>query len=234
MTTPDPTEMPSGEPIGDEPARSTRRRWIIIAIAAALLLIAVLVAVAVANGRSSAPASSPSSSASASPSASASATPTPSPSPSSVPSPSATPTQSITTAPDGSEQIETGIDSTPTVAPGITTRIANIEAIQGTADEPGTVAGPAIRITVEFANSTDSAISLDSAILNVAYGSDQSPASELPQSNDRPVSGDLAAGSTVTGTYTYRVPQDQRDNVRIEVFTAPDLPVVVFSGAVPR
>ncbi len=119
-------------------------------------------------------------------------------------------------------------------APGVTVSVGTFEAVQGEAQLAGDVAGPAIRFTVSIVNGTGKAISLATALVNVYYGADQSPASELQKPGGSPLPAEVAAGATVTGTMVFTVPEEERDHVLITMDYQVGDPVLAFEGAIPN
>lgn len=125
------------------------------------------------------------------------------------------------------------IESTAEPDPGVTVSVGSFEAVQGEAQLAGDVAGPAIRFTVSVTNGTSATVSLATALVNVYYGSDQSPASELQKPGGVPLPSEVAAGATVKGTLVFTVPEDERDDVLITVDYQVGEPVIAFQGAIP-
>ncbi|WP_395245670.1 hypothetical protein ACGGZK_07610 [Agromyces sp. MMS24-K17] len=126
------------------------------------------------------------------------------------------------------------IDATAEIAPSLTARISKIEAVEGEAQGPGEVAGPAIRITVEIDNATNAASSLETAVVTTYFGSAMTPASELREPGGKPFPSSVAAGDHVEAVYVFAVPTDQRDDVTIMVDYSLDYAPLQFHGAVPR
>ncbi|BDZ45937.1 hypothetical protein [Naasia aerilata] len=223
--TPDPTD----------PKR--RRTRLILGVLGGIVVLALLAVGiwAVASPKSPTPGASGSPSASSSPSPSASASATPTPEPTGTITPTAPPpSDAPDPALDSDDTIDVGYQDQPVAAAGLVIRVSALDAVQGNADEPGEIAGPSLRFVVEFVNNTGAAISLRDVAINVDYGADKTPAVELNESDTSPVPGEVAANSTVSGTYTFNVPTDGRDQVRLTVFTTVDDPVIAFSGPAPR
>ncbi|WP_098483402.1 hypothetical protein [Georgenia soli] len=181
--------------------------------------------------------------ASATPSATATATgappqpaPTTMPDGSTIPSPSpgapSTPGQGRT-VPVGSvrTQAPVDLDGTGDFGTGLTVRLAGVRGVQGVARAPGEVAGPALEVTVRATNGSDAPIALDGVVGYLSYGGDRTPATDFGQGS-APLQGELAAGASATGTYVFAVPEDQRDDVRVEISYTGEAPTVAFEGAV--
>lgn len=114
---------------------------------------------------------------------------------------------------------------------GLTVELASIVAVQAEAKAPGEISGPGLRVTVAAANDGEDAVSLDTVVVFLSYGSDRTPATQFGSSSE-PLAGDLAPGSSRQGTYVFTVPTDQRDDVRVEVSYTGSAPTVAFTGSV--
>ncbi len=146
----------------------------------------------------------------------------PSPTGSSVPE---APTTAATLSLDGEGALEQSV----------TAHVVTVESVQGEAIQPGEVGGPALRVTVEISNETADVLDLRSAVVNLYYGSDATPAAPLgaPGSEPFPLSAD--AGASVSTRLVFAVPDDEaRDRIRVEVDLARGGTVLVFEGAAPR
>lgn len=215
-----------------EPATPGRRRApLLIGVAAGVVvLIAIAAAVwAASSPRGSGPTSSSAAGASSTPAASSPApkvavsTPVPTPDPAKVPDPSL----------NYSTEIPVKFQDAQPVTQNLVIRVSSVEAVQGTASQPGDIAGPSLKFVVEFANSSSQPISLRDVAVNADFGPDRTPALEL-HDGATPVPGEVGPNSVVSGTYIFNVPESGRDNVRLIVFTTVDHPVIAFSGPTPR
>ena len=151
-------------------------------------------------------------------------------------SPSATPSESSEPSEDPSEEPgdETvDFDESVDVVPGVVASIAKLEAVDGEASGPGEVAGPSVRVTVSIVNDTTKSVALDTAVIVAYYGSDQTPAAELSGPGVSYLPASVGAGKSVTGTYVFSIPVDQRDDVRIVLDYSVDVPPLVFRGSAP-
>ncbi|OFI38960.1 hypothetical protein BIU82_16790 [Arthrobacter sp. SW1] len=121
-----------------------------------------------------------------------------------------------------------------TVRNGVTATITGLQAVDGEARGVGEIAGPALRFTVTVSNGTASALKLGTALVNVSYGADDSPASPLsgPGATEFPLS--VAAGASASSTLVFAVPLDQRGKVRISFSLDALTPIAVFEGQAPR
>lgn len=215
-------------PVADDAEAHSRRRALVILVSAVVLaLVAALIIWSVTSADSPAPGAAPTASASADASE----------------EPSAEPEPSASADPDASEEPVEGGDVTDDIlefddeAPideGVTVSMSGLESVEGEASMPGEIAGPSLRFDVTFTNDSDEAYSLISAVTNVYYGGDQIPAIELAEPGGVALPAEVAAGESVTGTFVYNVPTEDRDRVRITVDYAAAEPSVVFEGSAPQ
>ncbi|SOE01053.1 hypothetical protein [Blastococcus haudaquaticus] len=233
-TTSDHSSRPA-EPVDGPAVVPSRRRRLVLAVVAAVVAVALVVLVVVLSGRddaagdgaaSSTPSATTSSGAS-SPSASAPTTPGAEPS---------APAGSAQAVPvDGNEpppqRPPVALDAGDDVD-GVTGSLALVEEIDGSAQGPGNINGPALRITVRLVNGTDADLALSGVAVSVFHGADRTPASPLEDRSQSPFAGDLPPGDAAEGVYVLRVPADDRDDIRVEVGVRPGAAVMVFTGAV--
>ena len=118
--------------------------------------------------------------------------------------------------------------------PGVVFSIGTLEAVDGVARGPGEVGGPSLRFAVTVRNDTSDAVALTATVVNLFFGAEQSPATELTASGGAPLPESVAAGATQQGVFVFAVPGDQRDQVRIAVDYSAGVPIVLFEGAAPR
>lgn len=124
------------------------------------------------------------------------------------------------------------ITETASASEKLQVRVVSIEPVQGEVVLPGEVAGPALRITIEASNGSSEDLATPAVVANLYYGPNQLPAGALLQPGSRQFPASIPAGETASGVFVFSVPEDQRDNVRVEVDLAIDEPVVLFEGAV--
>ncbi len=209
---------------GGHAARRSRAP-IIAVVLVALAVLAVAVAVALGSGDTP-PTGLP---ASPSPSTAAPGTPTgtgPSGSPSATASALPAPSQS-----GRPPSASAAPDATATLADDVTVRLSGVESIQGTADLPGDIAGPALRVEVEVTNDSDALIPLSGTVVNAYYGATQTPATQLSGSGAVAFPASLAAGESVTARFVYTIPTGERDDVAVEVDLSALGRPVVFRGS---
>jgi hypothetical protein len=224
----------------DQPGRRRVPRWVLI-MGGALLLIVVIVLVSIGVGGShgepgAARTNPPASSASATPSPttteSPSGAPTPTPTDAASPAPSGSPAEGAPAV--GTPEVPAPLNAPSQAVPGVTISVADLAAVEGEPRGAGELAGPALRFTVIVANTGDAAESLGTVVVNLYYGDDETPAPPVSGPDGSNLPAEVVGGGTVSGTYIFTVPKNDRDRVRIEVDYSTEAGVVVFEGAAPR
>ncbi|MGY1639791.1 hypothetical protein ACI782_01495 [Geodermatophilus sp. SYSU D00703] len=219
-------------PDDSRPAPFRRRRVIGGAVAALVALAVVLLGLALrgGDGAGNVAAAGTATSAPAGTSSSAapgSATPPEEPAP-------GTPEQAAPTG-DASELPPAlpavALDEEASGADGVSAQVVSLEAIDGTAQGPGNIAGAALRATVRLENGTDEPLALDLVVVNLTHGTDGTPASPLQDASRVPFTGTLAPGEAAEGVYVFTVPADARDVVTLTVGYRAGAPFLVFTGA---
>ena len=216
--------------------RGSRRRRLLTAVAAALVAAALLAVALVAGRGGTEPAGSGPSAATAPAEATGTGEPTApaGPSPSVPPAPSPTGDPAALTG-DPAELPPSlpavALDATAAVGDGVTGSLQSLDAVEGTATGPGNVAGPALRVTVRLENGTAGPVSLDGAVVTMAHGAAQTPASPLDDPSAAPLSGVLEPGDSAVGVYVFTVAEDAREAVTVSVGYRPGAPYLVFTGA---
>ncbi len=122
------------------------------------------------------------------------------------------------------------VDGEGTPEAGVTAEVEKIEAVEGTAEIPGEVGGPSLRVTVQVTNGTGSELDLSLAVLNLYYGAAMTPALPLGQPGVVPFPASVDAGESAAGTYVFNVPEDERDDITIELDLSVDSTVILFRG----
>jgi hypothetical protein len=207
------------------PSPGTRRRLALAAGAAVLVaaLVAVLLLVT-GNDDGSAPAAPGSAAPSTSPAEATAAE-----------APAATPAPEVTGQAQDPEELPpalpaVALDAPGPVGDGVVITLASIEAIHGSAQGPGNVAGPALRVTVRITNGSDSDVALDGVAVNLSYGAEATPASPLDDASQRPFTGGVPRGEEAEGVYVFSVPAGARESVTVDVGYRPGAPRVLFTG----
>jgi hypothetical protein len=112
-------------------------------------------------------------------------------------------------------------------------RLTKLEAVDATASMPGEFSGPAVTVTAEITNGSNTAIDLGNVILDMV-SADGAPFTQVTQVPSTGFSGMLDPGRSATGRYTFTVAKTARDNVRLSVKYSAPVPTVVFAGDVPH
>lgn len=173
--------------------------------------------------------------------ASGSASPGVSASPGTTPSAGATGRSSASKAPSGKAgqgkpqptRSPVPLKTPAEIQSGLTASISDMRAVEGEAQGPGEIAGPAVRFTLHMRNDSDRELPLTTTVVNVYYGKDERPASPL-ESQSTPLPAAVGPGSEVTATYVYVIPEKSRDDVLITVDYSVDVSLVAFRGKAPR
>jgi hypothetical protein len=243
----------TGEPVSTEgPAAASRPRWLwpVVAVAG-VLVVALLVWWALGRGdepTAATPGVSPTatpdpSEQAAEPTAGTEPTePAPSDTPGAVPggeAPGAAAVPEDVQRAVGERAVQPPVPFTaeaplgPADATEVVVRVTALEAVEGTAQGPGEVGGPALRATVQIENRTAETLPLISTVVNLTFGPDNTPAIGLSGPGAASFPQEVAAGQTATGVFVFNVPVDQRDLVRVWVDYRLEVPVVVFEGPGP-
>ena len=169
-----------------------------------------------------APAAAESSSLASTPDAAPSSGPTGTPSPGSL---DVVPVEEVSTAP------AVPLTATADFGTGMKLRVEKIESVEGVARGTGEIAGPALRLTLRVSNDSNSAVSLESAVVDVTTGADRTPAPTLTGPGGKPFEGEVRAGGSMTAVYVFAVPEVARDHLQVAVSYASGAPVVLLAGA---
>ena len=160
----------------------------------------------------------------------------------SAPDPTAPPTTgvppsptSLVTVPEGVIEVADPIDTDEVAdfGTGVTAEIVALEAVDGVAELPGEISGPALRVTVRLTNGTDAALALARVQVDLNSGRDRAPGLALTEPGAAPFVGELAQGDSADGVYVFGVPVDRRDQVQVLVLYSVDAPMAVFEGPAP-
>jgi hypothetical protein len=211
-------------------AAHDRRWWGVLIALLVLGGLGAALALAAASESSSAPEPTP-------PPASKGAATALSPTPGSEPSsgPTGTPAPgSLDVVPAGEMRTRSPVpfDATARFGAGLTLRVTRAEDVDGVAHGPGEIAGPAVRMTFELDNEGAEPVSLESVVVAVTYGADETPAVTLSGPGEKPFAGTLASGGTAVGRYVFALPVEERGRVRVVVSYTGGAPAVSFAGSV--
>ncbi len=138
------------------------------------------------------------------------------------------PVETVVTAPP------VGIDEVADAGTGMTFRLEQLEAVDGEANGPGEIAGPAVRVTVVATNDSPSPVLLEGVVVDLTYGAQNTSAAPLSGPGALRFSGEVAPGASATGVYVFEVPVDQRGVVSVIVGYTAAVSPVVFQGEAPK
>lgn len=110
--------------------------------------------------------------------------------------------------------------------------LSQVEVVDGEAMSPGEVEGPALRLTLTVENASDLELDTSAAVVNLYYGPDATPANTFEQPGGVPFPAVIPSGRSAQGVFLFAVPEEERDEVRLEIDLAPELQVVVINGDV--
>ena len=217
------TELEGEQPTETNEPRSARRTTVIVVVA---VVVVALLVVAFLVFRPTASTDAGGGAGTGAPTATTSGVPT---TPGATDAASGAPTE-----PDGrATQAPVAFDDDAEALPGVTVTIAGLEAVDGEATGVGEVAGPAVRVSVEYVNGSDAEVDLRTVQVTADAGADRTASPELSGPGVLPFPAKLAPGERATAVYVFAVPTDQRDAFRVYVDSVVTAPVVLFEGAAP-
>lgn len=124
------------------------------------------------------------------------------------------------------------IKSTGNFGGKVTGSIVAVKAVNAKAVQPGEVSGPGLAITIKLVNGSASAINLNNAVVNLAYGAAAAPGGPMTGPPAQPLPQVLAAGKSATAVYVFTTTKaGQTGPISIQVSYSPLAPIVVFSGS---
>ena len=217
--------------------------WGAVAVAVVLLiaLTTALVRAYGASDREGGAGVTETSRATATPSATATGTPTATPEPA-APAPAPT-TDAVAPAPESApvpgdavapvEKVPVALTESAAAVPQVVFSLGALESVEGTAQGPGEVAGPALRFVLTVRNDTAESVSLESTVVNLYAGADQVPSMDLAEPGGVPLPSSVKPGQSATGTFVFSVPRDSRNPAKITVDYSVGIPIVVFEGQAP-
>ena len=112
---------------------------------------------------------------------------------------------------------------------GVEVTLTSVRAVQAEARGPGEVAGPALAVTVQLANTTGAAVGTANTVVTLT-GSGGRPGLAMSGPPSAPLPAAVGRGSTASGVYLFTVPVGRRDPITVQVAVSADAPVVLFRG----
>ena len=215
-----------------EPGRRAVSPRILVIIGVAIVVVVAGIALLTRGNDDSAQTASGGSSPSPSPGASASS---PSPgSPTSKASSSSKASGSASGSPSpvlsAGKPLRAAFTQAARPAPSLVVDITRVEKIQAKAEIPGEVSGPALRITVRVRNTSNKTVPIKSALANLYYGPERTPATLMTHPGAKAFPEKIPAGGTGTGVVLFTVPPKQRGNVVLEVIIDAEMRRIEFRG----
>lgn len=200
---------PRKDTMSTAPQRRTRSNWVALGVVGTAVVAATIVTTG-AFGSAAAP--TPTHSAVA-----------PAAQPSSVAKPNPQPTK--TAAIKGKVAVP--------IKPELAAAVTAMTAVQGQAQGPGEIGGPAVRFTISITNDTGRPFNLANTVVNAYYGADSTPADQLV-SDGTAFPKLLKDGESASAQFVFTIPEDQRGTVLVTVDTSVQNPVVAFRGSAPQ
>lgn len=119
------------------------------------------------------------------------------------------------------------------VLDGVTVGITNLAAVQGVADEPGEVAGDAVKVSVTLTNTGSTTADTSGVVVELAAGPNSTPGLALSGTGTTAFPPSIAPGASATADYIFVVDANQRARVSISVNYSVTSPIAVFDGVAP-
>jgi hypothetical protein len=95
--------------------------------------------------------------------------------------------------------------------------VTKIEPVQLKANGPGDTSGPGVLVSLEVRNGTDRSLDLGGLVINAHYGANVPASAVRTAPNNDPLSGQLAARTSKTGRYAFRIPNGQTGVIVMDV-----------------
>ncbi|WP_157365838.1 hypothetical protein [Arthrobacter sp. Leaf234] len=119
------------------------------------------------------------------------------------------------------------------VLDGLTVSVAGLAAVQGVADEPGEVAGDAVKVSVTLSNTSAEAVDTSGVLVDMEAGPDAVPGLALRGSGATTLPASIEPGASATADYVFVVESNKRARVSVLVNYSVSAPVAVFEGTAP-
>ncbi len=119
----------------------------------------------------------------------------------------------------------------PAVSGGVRVATTKVTPLRIRSGAPGEIGGSGVAITLKAVNEGDQSVDLSSAVVDLRYGRDQTPAllSERPPTKRFPRKVD--ARDVTEATYAFLIEGKDRKNVQLLVSLDPATPLLVFDGS---
>lgn len=135
-----------------------------------------------------------------------------------------------TTAPDLPQQ-KGDLDEAISLSTGMSVSVESMKTIDVKPETPGEVAGSAVVVSVSLENISDTAQNVDSAVVTLE-AKDGEPGIATTAGPNDPLSGEIAPGAKLTGSYVFMLDPVKGRQVSVSVNYAAGEPVALFSGKI--
>jgi hypothetical protein len=117
---------------------------------------------------------------------------------------------------------------------GVSVRLLQVQRVDARATRPGEISGPAVAVRVQITDGGGDAVSLDTVAVNVYAGPQAVPCVVIHDGATQPLHGSLAAGSSESATYVFRLPASEHGDITVTVAhgVGADGRTAVFSGSI--
>lgn len=116
---------------------------------------------------------------------------------------------------------------------GMTVGISNLAAVPGIADEPGEVAGDAVKVSVTLTNTGTTPADTSSVVVDLEAGPNSTPGLTLRGDGSSTFPASIEPGASATADYVFVVDSAQRSRVSVSVNYSVTAPIAVFEGTAP-
>ncbi|WP_370894331.1 hypothetical protein [Janibacter sp. GXQ6167] len=110
----------------------------------------------------------------------------------------------------------------------VSVRLVKARPVTITPTGPGDTKGPGVAVELEITNSSDTRLSIDSAVVELTYGASDRPGELSPSANYTPFAGWLETGKSARATYLFRVPKSGQEAFSVMVAYVAGAPVATF------
>jgi len=124
-------------------------------------------------------------------------------------------------------------DQTGSPQPGVEARVVDMERFEASDGLPGDAVGPAVRVSVEVANTGDTPIDTSGSALSVDFGDELVPGSEIGVGGEGALPATIPPGQHATVVGAFAIPVGENGGMRISLDLLAGKPVVIFQADLP-
>lgn len=150
-----------------------------------------------------------------------------------VPPPGPQPDDAVLGETAQKEKAPVDIDESVEVLDGMTVGLAELVAVEGIADEPGEVAGEAVRVSVTLTNTSTRPADTSGVVVGLEAGPEAVPGLALRGAGATTFPSSIDPGASATADYVFVVDPDQRESISVSVNYSVTAPIAVFDGVAP-